>query len=61
MALQVLEQLFRVSVLREQSQRFMHHREALLELTALVVQVGQVEDGFEEVIRRLLRLHKVVL
>ena len=61
MALQVLEQLFRVSVLRKQSQRFMHHREALLKLAALVVQVGQVEDGLEEIIRRLLRLHKVVL
>ena len=60
-ALEVLKQLFRVCMLWEQSECLMHHSKTLLELSTFVVEVGQVEDGLEEVVGRLLRLLEVVL
>ena len=53
-ALQVLQQFLGIGMLWEQSERLMHHREALLELTALVVEISKIEDRLEEVVGRLL-------
>jgi hypothetical protein len=57
--LQVLEQLFRVSMLWEQFQRLLHVLVALLELALLVEQVSDVVGGLEQERAGLRRLLEV--
>lgn len=48
-------------MLWEQSQCLVHHGETLLEFAALIMEVGHIEYGFEEIVCRLLGLQEVVL